>query len=121
MQSFSNVFKSPARSCVSPVPPDTIGKQELCCLDSVLLLVKGLSMDKPLNCLQQFIDSIIFLKIIPLLQRCLSLSHGNMNLVSNTLAVLLLIMVYLPHNINIVLDILIGKYLEGNLKCLYNI
>lgn len=119
MQSFSNVLKSPTHSCVSPVPPDTIGKQELCCLESVLLLIKGLSLNKPLDCLQQFIESIILFKIVPLLQKCLSLSHGNMNLVANTLAVLLLTLLYLPHNINIIIDIIIGKYLEGNIKHLY--
>lgn len=119
MQSFSNVFKSSTHSCASPVPPDTIGKQELYCLDSVLLLIKGLSLNKPLDALQQFIESVILLKIVPLLQKCLSLSHGYMDLVANTLAVLLLTLIYLPHNINIVLDILIGKYLEGNIKHLF--
>lgn len=114
MQAFSNVFKSPARNCVSPAPPDTSGLQELTCLESVLLLVEGLSLDKPIESLKQFCDSIISLKIVPLLQKCLSLSHGNTHLVTNTLAVLILILIYLPRNINLVQDIVIGKHLESN-------
>ncbi|CAH1721638.1 serine/threonine-protein kinase fused isoform X2 [Aphis gossypii] len=75
MQAFSNAFKSPARNCVSPVPPDVIGIQELDSLESVLLLIEGLCLDKPIECLKQFTESIYFLKILPLLQKCLSLSH----------------------------------------------
>jgi hypothetical protein len=114
MQAFSNVFKSPARNCVSPAPPDNSGLQELGCLESVLLLVEGLSLDKPMECLKQFSDSIVYLKIVPLLQKCLSLSHGNTHLVTNTLAVLILTLIYLPRNINLVQDIVIGKHLESN-------
>ncbi|XP_022168998.1 serine/threonine-protein kinase fused isoform X4 [Myzus persicae] len=87
MQAFSNAIKSPARNCVSPVPPDSIGIQELGSLESVLLLVEGLCLDKPYECLKQFTESIYFLKILPLLQKCLSLSH--------------------------VQDIVLGKHLEG--------
>lgn len=113
MQAFSNAFKSPARNCVSPVPPDVIGIQELDSLESVLLLIEGLCLDKPIECLKQFTESIYFLKILPLLQKCLSLSHGNTHLVTNTLAVLILILLYLPCNISLVQDIVIGKHLEG--------
>lgn len=114
MQSFSYAFKSPVRNnCVSPVPPDEMGKQELDSLESVLLLVEGLSLDKPIECLRQFIDSVKDLKIEPLLQRCLSLSHGNTRLVANTLAVLVLCLIYSPRNITMVENVIIGKYLEG--------
>lgn len=113
MQAFACTFKSPVRDCASPVPPDTMGKQVLGSLESVLLLVEGLSLDRPAECLMQFADSIIGLKIIPLLQRCLSLSHGSIKLVANTLAVLILTLIYLPHNISLVEDIVLGKYLEG--------
>ncbi|XP_022168997.1 serine/threonine-protein kinase fused isoform X3 [Myzus persicae] len=113
MQAFSNAIKSPARNCVSPVPPDSIGIQELGSLESVLLLVEGLCLDKPYECLKQFTESIYFLKILPLLQKCLSLSHGNTHLVTNTLAVLILTLLYLPCNINLVQDIVLGKHLEG--------
>lgn len=116
MQAFSNAFKSPARNCVSPAPPDTLGKQELDSLESVLLLVEGLSLDKPVECLKQFTESINILKIVPLLQKCLSLSHGSTQLVTNTLAVLILTLIYLPRNISLVQDIVIGKHLEGKLK-----
>lgn len=114
MQSFSYALKSPVRNCISPVPPDEMGKQELDSLESVLLLIEGLSLDNPLECLQQFTDSVILLNIVPLLQKCLSLSHGNIHLVTNTLAVLVLILIYSPRNINLVEDIIIGKYLEGS-------
>lgn len=113
MQAFSNAIKSPARNCVSPAPPDSIGIQELGSLESVLLLVEGLCLDKPIECLKQFTESIYFLKILPLLQKCLSLSHGNTHLVTNTLAVLILTLIYLPSNINLVQDIVLGKHLEG--------
>lgn len=116
MQAFSNAFKSSTRICVSPVPPDTIGIQELGSLESVLLLVEGLCLDKPVECLKQFTDSIVLLKIVPLLQKCLSLSHGNTRLVTNTLAVLVLSLLYLPHSIYLVEDIVIGKYLEGSIN-----
>lgn len=116
MQAFSNAFKSPARNCVSPVPPDVIGIQELDSLESVLLLIEGLCLDKPIECLKQFTESIYFLKILPLLQKCLSLSHGNTHLVTNTLAVLILILLYLPCNISLVQDIVIGKHLEGRIS-----
>lgn len=116
MQAFSNAFKSPTRNCVSPVPPDDMGLQELDCMESVLVLVEGLSLDKPYDCLRQFIDSVVFLKIVPLLQRCLSLSHGNTQLVSNTLAALILILLYLPDSVDFVEDVLFGKYLEGSIK-----
>lgn len=115
MQAFSNAFKSPTRSCVSPAPPDTIGLQELDSLVSVLLLVEGLSLDKPVECLKQFTGSVVILKIVPLLQKCLSLSHGNTHLVTNTLAVLILTLIYLPHNMGLVQDIVIGKHLEGKI------
>lgn len=118
MQAFSNAFKSPARNCVSPVPPDTVGIQELNSMESVLLLVEGLSLDKPVECLSQFIESIICLKIVPLLQKCLSLSHGRTHLVTNTLAVLILTLIYLPQTISLVQDIVIGKHLEGKVKLL---
>lgn len=114
MQAFSNAFKTPIRNCVSPVPPDFLGLQELDSLESVLLLVEGLSLDKPIDCLKQFAESIILLKIEPLLQKCLSLSHGNIHLVTNTLAVLILTLIYLPCKISLVQDIILGKYLEGN-------
>lgn len=115
MQAFSNAFKSPTRSCVSPAPPDTICLQELNSLVYVIILVTGLSLDKPVKCLKQFTDSIVILKIVPLLQKCLSLSHGNTDLVSRTLAILILTLVYLPHKMDLVQDIVIGKHLEGNL------
>ncbi|XP_029347113.1 serine/threonine-protein kinase fused isoform X2 [Acyrthosiphon pisum] len=90
MQAFSNAIKSPARNCVSPAPPDSIGIQELGSLESVLLLVEGLCLDKPMECLKQFSESIYFLKILPLLQKCLSLSH--------------------------VQDVVLGKHLEGRIS-----
>jgi len=113
MQAFSNAIKSPTRNCVSPPPPDSIGIQELGSLESVLLLVEGLCLDRPMECLKQFTESIYFFKILPLLQKCLSLSHDNTNLVTNTLAVLILILIYLPCNIDLVQDIVLGKHLEG--------
>jgi len=119
MQAFSNAFKTPTRNCVSPVPPDFLGLQELDSLESVLLLIEGLSLDKPVDCLKQFAESIIFLKIEPLLQKCLSLSHGNIHLLTNTLAVLILTLIYLPCNISLVQDIILGKYLEGNKIFIY--
>jgi len=115
MQAFSNAIKSPTRNCVSPVPPDSIGIQELGSLESVLLLVEGLCLDKPMECLKQFTDSIYFLKILPLLQKCLSLSHGNTHLVTNTIAVLILILIYSPSNIDLVQNIVLGKHLEGTI------
>lgn len=121
MEAFSNAFKMPTRNCVSPVPPDSLGLQELDSLESVLLLVEGLSLDKPIDCLRQFTESIIFLKIEPLIQRCLSLCHGNIHLVTNTLAILILILIYLPCKINLVLDIILGKYSEGNKTVVYYI
>jgi len=114
MQAFSNAFKTPTRNCASPVPPDNFGLQELASLESVLLLVQGLSLDKPIDCLKQFTESIINLKIEPLLQRCLSLSHGNLRLVTTTIAVLILTLIYFPCKITLIQDILLGKYLEGN-------
>lgn len=116
MQAFSNAIKSPTRNCVSPVPPDSIGIQELGSLESVLLLVEGLCLDKPMECLKQFTDSIYFLKILPLLQKCLSLSHGNTHLVTNTIAVLILILIYSPSNIDLVQNIVLGKHLEGRIS-----
>lgn len=113
MLAFSNALKTPARNCVSPAPPDLIGLQELGSLESVLLLVEGLSLDKPEECLKQFTDSIILFKIAPVLQKCLSLSLGNIKLVTNTLAVLILVLMYLPCKIDLVQDIIIGKHLEG--------
>lgn len=116
MLAFSNAFKTPARNNVSPAPPDISDLQELDSLESVLLLVEGLSLDKPIECLKQFTDSIISLKIGPILQKCLSLSHGNTQLVANTLAVLILSLIYVPRNLGIVQDVLIGTYLEGSIK-----
>jgi len=119
MQAFSNAIKSPTRNCVSPAPPDSIGIQELGSLESVLLLVEGLCLDKPMECLKQFTESIYFLKILPLLQKCLSLSHGNTHLVTNTLAVLILTLIYMPCNINLVQDIVLGKHMEGTINVFF--
>lgn len=114
MQSFSNAFKLPTRKSVSPAPPTSLGIQELDRLESVLLLVEGLSLDRPMESIKQFIESVVSLKSVPLIQRCLLLSHGNVRLVSNTLAVLILTTIYMPSNIAFVQDIIVGNYIEGN-------
>lgn len=119
MESFSHGFKLPSRKSVSPAPPNFLSMQELDSLESVLLLVEGLSLDRPVECLKQFTESVISLNIVPLLQKCLSLCHGNTRLVSNTLAVLLLTLIYMPTNITLVQDIVLGKYLEGNITFIY--
>lgn len=117
MHAFSKAFKS-TRSCVSPVPPDLISAQELDSLEAVLLLVEGLSLDRPIECVKQFADCVKTLGTVPIIQKCLSLSHGNTRLVANTLAVLILTLIYLPYNISLLIEIVFGKQLEGNKSCL---
>ncbi|XP_050542973.1 serine/threonine-protein kinase 33 [Daktulosphaira vitifoliae] len=116
MKAFSNAFKLTVRNCVSPAPPDTISIQELGSLESVLLLIEGLSLDKPVECLMQFCESINELKLVNHIQKCLSLSHGNTQLVTNTLAVLILTLIYMPRNFNLVHDIVLGKNMEGRIS-----
>lgn len=113
MHAISKAFKS-TRSCVSPVPPDPVSVQELDSLEAVLLLIEGLSLDRPVECVKQFAGCIKTLSTVQIIQKCLSLSHGNTRLVANTLAVLILTLLYLPYTISLLEEIVFGKQLEGN-------